>query len=127
MQQEGKRALGKGIKRKTPTRENAREVNNPATQYIFSENLFSTSGMSLIFSNTLLFRTMRSRDRDVVLVRRTIYLGCWEFGIGREGGGDGEGEVSLRATWGQGGQDRITPKEGFQVSEKEVEGGVTKN
>jgi hypothetical protein len=44
-----------------------------------------------------------------------------------EWGGDGEGEVSLRATWGQGGQDRITPKEGFQVSKREMEGGVTKN
>jgi hypothetical protein len=39
--------------------------------------------------------------------------------MGREWGGDGEGEVSLRATWGQGGQDRITPKEGFQVSKGE--------
>ncbi len=67
---------------------------------------------------------MRSRDRDVVLVRRTIDLGCWEFGMGRVWGGDGEGEVSLRATWGQGGWDRITPKEGFQVSKREMEGGV---
>ncbi len=50
-----------------------------------------------------------------------------EFGIGREWGGNGEGEVSLRATWDQGGRDRITPKEGFQVSKREMEGGVTKN
>jgi hypothetical protein len=56
---------------------------------------------------------MRSRDRDVVLVRRTIDLGCWEFGVGREWGGDGEGEVSSRATWGQGGWDHFTSKEGF--------------
>jgi hypothetical protein len=70
---------------------------------------------------------MRSRDRNVILVRRTIDLGCWEFGMGREWGEDGEGEVSLRATWGQGGHDRITPKEGFQVSKREMEGGVTKN
>jgi hypothetical protein len=70
---------------------------------------------------------MRSRDREAVLVRRTIDLGCWEFGMGRECGGDGEGEVSLRATWGQGGRDRITPKEGFQVSKREMEGKVTKN
>jgi hypothetical protein len=47
--------------------------------------------------------------------------------MGREWEGNGEGEVSLRATWDQGGQDRITPKEGFQVSKKEIEGGVTKN
>jgi hypothetical protein len=66
---------------------------------------------------------MRSRDRDVVLVRRTIDLG--EFGMGREWGGDGE--VNSRATWGQGGRDPITPKEGFQVSKREMEGGVTKN
>ncbi len=36
--------------------------------------------------------------------------------MGREWGGDGKGEVSLRVTWGQGGRDGITPKEGFQVS-----------
>jgi hypothetical protein len=52
---------------------------------------------------------MRSRDHDVVLVGCTIDLRCWEFGMGR----DGKEEVSLRVTWGQGGQDRITPKEGF--------------
>jgi hypothetical protein len=65
---------------------------------------------------------MRSQDRDVVLVRRTTDLGCREFGVGREWGGDGEGEVSSRATWGQGGQDRFTSKEGFQVSKREMEG-----
>ncbi len=58
----------------------------------------------------LLFRTMRSRDHDVVLVRRTIDLRGWEFGMGREQGGDEKGEVSLRLTWGQGGRDRITPR-----------------
>jgi hypothetical protein len=63
---------------------------------------------------------MRSRDCDVVLVRRTIDLGCWEFGMGRERGGNGEGEVSLRATWGQGGRDRTTQREGFQVSKREL-------
>ncbi len=31
-------------------------------------------------------------------------------------GRDEKGEVSLRATWDQGGQGRITPKVGFQVS-----------
>jgi hypothetical protein len=68
-----------------------------------------------------------SRDRDVVLVRRTISSGKPE-GVGNlEWGGDGEGEVSLRATWGQGGRDCITPKEGFQVSKREMEGGITKN
>jgi hypothetical protein len=65
---------------------------------------------------------MRSRDHDVVVVRHTIDLKCWEFGMGREWGGDEEGEVSLRVTWGQGGRDRITPKEGFQVSKREWKG-----
>jgi hypothetical protein len=45
-----------------------------------------------------LFRTMRSRGHDVVLVRRTINLGYWEFGMGREWGGVEKGEVSLRVT-----------------------------
>jgi hypothetical protein len=38
-----------------------------------------------------------------------------------EWGGNGEREErgSLRVTWGQGGQDRIMPKEGFQVSKRE--------
>jgi hypothetical protein len=31
----------------------------------------------------ILFRSMRSRDHDVVIVRRTINLGYWEFGMGR--------------------------------------------
>ncbi len=44
--------------------------------------------------------------------------------MGREWGGDGKGEVSSRVTWGQGGQDRNTPKEGFQVSKREMEGKV---
>jgi hypothetical protein len=36
--------------------------------------------------------------------------------MGRGWGGDEKGEVSSRATWDQGGQGHITPKEGFQVS-----------
>jgi hypothetical protein len=65
---------------------------------------------------------MRSRDRNVILVRRTIDLRCWVFGMGGGWGGGGKGEVSLRATWGQGGQDCFTPKEGFQVSKGEWKG-----
>ncbi len=42
--------------------------------------------------------------------------------MGREWGGDGKGEVSSGVTWGQGGRDRITPKEGFQVSKREWRG-----
>ncbi len=65
---------------------------------------------------------MGSRDHDVVLVKHTVDLGCWEFGMGKGWGGDEKGEVSLRATWDQGGQDRFTPREGFQVSKEEWEG-----
>jgi hypothetical protein len=42
--------------------------------------------------------------------------------MGRDWGGFGEGEVSSRATWGQGGRDRTTQREGFQVSEREIKG-----
>jgi hypothetical protein len=60
-----------------------------------------------------------SRDRDVILVRRTIHSGK-PLGVGKlEWGGNGEREVSLRATWGQGGRDHTTQKEGFQVSKRE--------
>jgi hypothetical protein len=45
-----------------------------------------------------LFRTMRSRVHEVVVVRRTIILRYWEFGMGREWGGVEKGEVSLRVT-----------------------------
>ncbi len=62
---------------------------------------------------------MRSWDRNVVLVKHTVDLGCWEFGKGRGRGGNEKGEVSSRATWDQGGQDRFTSKEGFQVSKRE--------
>jgi hypothetical protein len=41
---------------------------------------------------------MRSRDHDVVVVRRTINLGYWEFGMGREWRGVEKGEVSLQVT-----------------------------
>jgi hypothetical protein len=34
-------------------------------------------------------------------------------------GRDGKGEASLRATWDQGGRDRTTQKEGFQVSKRD--------
>jgi hypothetical protein len=45
-----------------------------------------------------MFRTMRSRDHDVVVVRHTINLGFWEFEVGREWGGVEKKEVSLRVT-----------------------------
>jgi hypothetical protein len=44
------------------------------------------------------FWTMRSRDHDVIVVRRTINLGYWEFGMGRDWGEVEKGEVSLRVT-----------------------------
>jgi hypothetical protein len=74
-----------------------------------------------------LLMDLGSRGRDVVLVRRTISSGKHR-GVGNlEWGGDGEREISSKATWGQGGQDRIMSKEGFQVSKREMEEGVTKN
>jgi hypothetical protein len=63
-----------------------------------------------------------SRDRDVILVRCIIYLGKPRGVKNLEWGGIEEGEVSLRATWGQGGRDRTTLKEGFQVSKREWKG-----
>jgi hypothetical protein len=48
---------------------------------------------------TKLFQTMRSWGRDVVLVRRTIDLGCWEFGMGREWGEGGQFESNLGPRW----------------------------
>jgi hypothetical protein len=51
-----------------------------------------------------------SQIRDVVLVRRTFSSGKPQ-GVGiLEWGGDGNGEISLRATWNQGGQDPITAR-----------------
>jgi hypothetical protein len=46
-------------------------------------------------SPLVLFRAMRSQVHEVVVVRRTINLGYWEFGMGREWGGVKKGEVSL--------------------------------
>jgi hypothetical protein len=39
---------------------------------------------------------MRSRDHDVVIVRRTINPNYWEFGMRRGWGGVEKEEVSLR-------------------------------
>jgi hypothetical protein len=44
--------------------------------------------------------------------------------MGRDWGGVEEGEVSSRATWGQGGRDRTTQREGFQVSERGNQRGI---
>ncbi len=67
-----------------------------------------------------------SRDRDVVLVRQVAWWGKPKGGSGiwnGEGlGRVGEGEVSSQATWGQGGRDCTTQREGFQVSERGSEG-----
>jgi hypothetical protein len=43
-----------------------------------------------------------------------------------EWGGNGEGEVSSLATWGQGGRDGTTQEEGFQVSKRELARGISK-
>jgi hypothetical protein len=50
------------------------------------------------FCDILVVPDHEKRNHDVVVVRRTINLGYWEFGMGREWGGVEEGEVSLRVT-----------------------------
>jgi hypothetical protein len=40
--------------------------------------------------------------------------------MGREWGGDGKGEVSLRVTWGQGGRDPITLRRVSKKVKREV-------
>jgi hypothetical protein len=59
------------------------------------------------FSHILSVPDMRSRDHEVVVVRRTIILGAGNFGMGREWGGVEKGEVSSRVTWDQGRRDPI--------------------
>ncbi len=69
-----------------------------------------------------MIQTMRSRDRDVVLKGCAVGFGK-PRGVGKlEWRGNGEWEASLRATWDQGGRDRTTQEEGFQVSEKGFKG-----
>jgi hypothetical protein len=63
-----------------------------------------------------MFRTMRSRDHDVVLVRCTINLGCWEFGMGRGWKGGGQFTSNLGPRW----TGSYHAKVGFQVSKREV-------
>jgi hypothetical protein len=46
--------------------------------------------------------------------------GCWEFGMGREWGGDGKGEVSSKSNLGPRRTGSYHVKEGFQVSKREV-------
>ncbi len=55
---------------------------------------------------------MRSQDHDVVVVRRTINLGYWEFGMGRGSERGGQFTSNLRQRW----TGSYHTKEGFQVS-----------
>jgi hypothetical protein len=55
--------------------------------------------ISCLYSQTSLFRAIRSRDHDVVLVRRTIDLRCWEFGMGRGWEGGGQFTSNLGPRW----------------------------
>ncbi len=96
-----------------------------------------TIPLSIAFYALALYSTtvpnLGSRDRDVVVVRRTISsgkprgVGNLEWGGTGEGMGrgcEGEGQFTsnLRPRW----RDRITPKEGFQVSKGEMEGKANK-
>jgi hypothetical protein len=47
--------------------------------------------------------------------------------MGRDWGEFEVGEVSSRATWGQGGRDHTTQKEGFQVSKGGLKGELKEN
>jgi hypothetical protein len=51
-----------------------------------------------------------SQIRDVILVRHTFSSGKPQGVRILEWGGDGDGEISLRATWDQGGWDPITAR-----------------
>jgi hypothetical protein len=55
---------------------------------------------------------MRSQDQDVVVVRRIINLGYWEFGMGRGLRKGGQFTSNLRLRW----TGSYHTKEGFQVS-----------
>jgi hypothetical protein len=72
-----------------------------------------------------MFRTMRSRDHDVVVARRTINLGYWEFGMGKDRERGCQFTSNLRLGW----TGSYHTKEGFQVSKREWEGskkGISK-
>jgi hypothetical protein len=64
-------------------------------QYFVTESLMNLRSIQARFfilciheiTKREVFQTMRSRDHDVIIVRRTINLGYWEFGMGREWGG----------------------------------------
>ncbi len=45
------------------------------------------------------FRTMWSRDRDVILAGRIIDLGWWEIGMGRDGEGGCQFTSNLGPRW----------------------------
>ncbi len=84
----------------------------------WGEYLYMTEciNSNLLYEGMVMFRTMRSRDRNVVLVKRTIDLRCWEFGVG----GDGEGIRKGRSVYEQPGTkvDRV-------ASHQSVHGGLT--
>jgi hypothetical protein len=65
-------------------------------------------------SYILVVLDLASQSCDVVLVRRIFSSGKPQgVGIlewGGDGNGDGNGEISLRATWDQGGRDPITAR-----------------
>jgi hypothetical protein len=74
---------------------------------------------SLDVQDTVGVPDLGSRDRDVVLIWRGACCGNPRGAGNLKWGGVEKGEFSLRATWDQGGQDRFTLKEGFQVSKRE--------
>jgi hypothetical protein len=86
-----------------------------------SQRLEGGNNCSLLYVLTqYMFRTMRSRDHNVVLVRRTIkpgMLGIWSGeGMGRGWKGGGQFTSNLGPRW----MGSYHIKEGFQVSKRKV-------
>jgi hypothetical protein len=70
----------------------------------------ATCGIAVTQAGVISVLDLVRQIRHIVLVRRTFSSGKPQ-GVGiLEWGGDGDVEISLRATWDQGGRDPITPR-----------------
>jgi hypothetical protein len=96
------RRVGSG--RGPPTLSSTQDPETKCYKHRHSQRLRSTSASDDDIARGV-FQSVRSRDRNVVLVKRTIDLRCWEFGMG----GDGEGLRKGRSVYEQPGTklDRI--------------------
>ncbi len=96
------------IKLSGVARNSAPAIREPGLKCL-TQKLFSSPVVAyFIRKGTVL--DLGSQSRDVVLVRRT-FSSEKPQGVGiLEWGGDGDREISLRATWDQGGRDHITAR-----------------